>query len=356
MHPILADRRILTLYLIVWFTLALLLAALLAVPGSVSGAGALALCIPLMVLYAFVSLSSWYLCRAFPLHRTNIARLLVTNILAAVLSSALWVLVATGWGAFLEWIQPSLGPPGWYREALPLLAGGGVVLFLLAVTVHYLIATFEQSRLAERNALELQVLARDAQLKALRAQIDPHFLFNSLNSISALTSTDPAAARTMTLLLAEFLRMSMSYGSCATITLEQEFTLAARFLEIEKVRFGERLAVHSEIDESARVCRVAPLLLQPLVENAVSHGIAGLLAGGTIHIRGARQGNRLHITVENPVEPDRGPSSGTGLGLENVRQRLRGLYGTEGRMDIAQDMNRFRVDVNFPAAPESDNR
>jgi hypothetical protein len=349
MHPILKDRRILSLYLIVWLALALMLAALIAIPGKIPGIAALALSLPLMLVYAFVSLSAWYLCRAFPLHATNIARLLVSNILAAVLSSALWVLAAAGWGTVLAWLQPELGPQGWYRDALPLLAAAGVVLFLLAVTVHYLIATFEASRLAERSALELQVLARDAQLKALRAQIDPHFLFNSLNSISALTATDPAAARTMTLKLAEFLRLSMKYGTCDSITLAQEFSLVEQFLDIEKVRFGSRLQIQAAMDEGVRDCRVAPLLLQPLVENAVGHGIAGLVEGGTLQLHAGLTGNRLLITVENPVDPDRRTATGSGVGLENVRLRLRGLYGTEGRMDITNGSGRFLVAVSFPA-------
>jgi hypothetical protein len=348
MHPILKDRRILSLYLIVWLALALMLAALIAIPGRTPGIGALALSVPLMFVYAFVSLSAWYLCRAFPLHETNIARLLVSNILAAVLSSALWVVAAAGWGAALEWMQPELGPPGWYRDAFPLLAVAGVVLFLLAVAVNYLMATFETSRLAERNTLELKVLTRDAQLKALRAQIDPHFLFNSLNSISALTASDPAAARTMTLKLADFLRLSMKYGVSDTISLEQEFTLVAQFLEIEKVRFGDRLLIQTAMEEDVRDCRVAPLLLQPLVENAVAHGIAGLVEGGAVRIRGGRTGNRLHITVENPVDPGRRRETGTGMGLDNVRQRLRGLYGAEGRIDVSEEALRFVVALSFP--------
>ena len=348
MHPILKDRRILSLYLIVWLVLALMLAALLAIPGTIPGIGALALSLPLMLVYAFVSLSAWYVCRAFPLHATNIARLLAANIFAALLSSALWTLAADGWGLFLEWMQPDLGPTGWHREALPLLASAGVVLFLLAVTVNYLIATFETSRLAERNALELQVLARDAELKALRAQIHPHFLFNSLNSISALTAADPAAARTMTLMLAEFLRLSMTYGACDTISLEQEFSLVARFLEIEKVRFGNRLTVEMAMEEGVRDSRVAPLLLQPLAENAVGHGIAGLLEGGTVSIRGSRVANRLRLAVENPVEPGRRKDSGAGMGLDIVRQRLRTLYGTEGRIDITEEPRRFAAVVSFP--------
>ncbi len=253
-----------------------------------------------------------------------------------------------GWVYLLDQIPffDSMDAP--YAAEIPLLFGVGMVLFFLAVAVHYVMIAFETSREAEHRALELKLLAQDAELKALRSQIDPHFLFNSLNSISALTATDPSAARTMTLKLAEFLRLSMKYGTCDTISLEQEFSLVAQFLDIEKVRFGSRLQIQAAMDEGVRDCRVAPLLLQPLVENAVGHGIAGLVEGGTLQLRASRTGNRLLITVENPVDPDRRTATGPGMGLENVRQRLRGLFGTEGRMDITNDPRRFLVAVSFP--------
>jgi len=351
MHPILKDRRSLFLYLLAWLALALMLSALLAIPGRASATAALAFTLPLMFLYAFMSLSAWYICRAFPLATTNIARLLLTNVIAALLSSSLWVAVGFGWVFVLESLQPGLALHAWHMESLPLLAAAGTLLFFLASTVHYLMATFEASRAAERTALELRVLAREAELKALRAQIDPHFLFNSLNSISALTATDPRSARTMTVKLAEFLRLSMQYGALETISLEQELSLVLRFLDIEKVRFGSRLMIDTDIDEAAKTCRIAPLLLQPLVENAVGHGIASMVDGGTIRVTGTCVDSQVRITIENPLEPGRRMNPGTGLGLENVRQRLRGLYGVRGRIDIVEEPARYAATVSLPAGP-----
>lgn len=349
MHPILKDRRSLSLYLFVWLALSVVLAALLAFPGKISITGAILFAMPLMLIYAFMSLSAWYVCRAFPLQTTNIVRLLGATAAAAILSSVAWACIGIGWANALEVIQPGLVPSEWLRESLPLLASAGVVLFLLASAVNYLITTFETARATERTALELRVLARESELKALRAQLDPHFLFNSLNSISALTATDPPSARAMTVKLAEFLRASMTYGALETITLEQEMSLVSRFLDIEKVRFGSRLTIDTKLDDSAKTCRIAPLLLQPIVENAVSHGIACLVNGGTIRVTGTCHGSRLHITVENPVDPGRRKNTGTGVGLENVRQRLHGLYGTDGRIDTADDATQFSASLSFPA-------
>ena len=172
---------------------------------------------------------------------------------------------------------------------MPFVFAAGVLLFLLALAVHYALLAFEAAREAERRQLELELLTRDAELRALRAQIDPHFLYNSLNSISALTASDPAGARRMCVLLGGFLRDTLSLSSRERIPLAEELALADSFLSIEQVRFGARLQVDRRIDDASAACLVPPLLLQPLVENAITHGIAGLLEGGVIRLDIARR-------------------------------------------------------------------
>src|SRR4029077_13334472 len=186
----------------------------------------------------------------------------------------------------------------------PLLFAAGFMLYCLAVASHYVILEIEQSRAAQARALGTSILARDAELKALKAQINPHFLFNSLNSISALTSIDAARAREMCILLADFLRLTLGLGEKALVPLREELELLQRFLAIEKVRFGERLHIDADIDAQAEACLLPPLLLQPIVENAIIHGIATLPAGGTVRLAAECNGGRLHLSVENSVDPD----------------------------------------------------
>jgi LytS/YehU family sensor histidine kinase len=228
-----------------------------------------------------------------------------------------------------------------------LLFTAGVLLFLLSLAVHYAMLAFDAVREAERRQLQAEVLARDAQLSALRAQLDPHFLYNSLNSISALTSTDPAGARRMCLMLGDFLRETMSLSAQPWIPLAEELALANKFLDIEQVRFGARLRVERHDDEAAAGCRVPPLLLQPLVENAVTHGIARLLEGGVIRVDVVRRDGYVSIAIENPRETDVRPSQ-TGVGLRNVRQRIAVLFGDAGRLEARADGDRFRVELNLP--------
>jgi two-component system sensor histidine kinase AlgZ len=263
------------------------------------------------------------------------------------MSSAIWLLIGRGWLGVIAAIGHVTNVSGTFRAAAPTIFGFGLLLYLLAMAASYFGAAFEASRDAERRALETEVLAREAELRALRAQIDPHFLFNSLQSISALTTVDPAAARRMCLLLADFLRDTLALGARERIPLASELTLATRFLAIEQVRFGDRLRVDVAPD-GAEQCLVPPLVLQPLVENAVTHGIAHVLEGGVIRIAAERGAAFLRIRVENPCDCDRPAGRGTGVGLANVRTRLRTLYGTDAVLRVEEKDGRFIANIELP--------
>ena len=347
MHPILAQPGRLGAYLAVWLPLGVLLAALLALQGVFAWGHAAMVAIPLSITYGFLSLSAWYVTGGSPVDRVGPLRVGTTALIASLLSSAVWLVIARAWIGLLGAFAPWAAVPSAFRAAAPTLFGFGVLLYLLAMAVSYLAAAFLVSRGAERRQLELQVLAREAELRALRAQIDPHFLFNSLQSISALTTADPPAARRMCLLLADFLRETLALGARARIPLSSELALVRRFLAVEQVRFGDRLQVEIAAD-GAEACAVPPLVLQPLVENAVTHGIAHLLAGGAVRIRAERRAASLLVTIDNPCDADRPAGRGTGLGLRNVRERLETVYGDAALLRAEETDGRFVVRVEMP--------
>jgi LytS/YehU family sensor histidine kinase len=227
----------------------------------------------------------------------------------------------------------------------------GVLLYLLAAALHYVIDAFEVSRQAETEALRFQVLSREAELRALRAQIHPHFLFNSLNSISALVTAQPEEARRLCILLGDFLRRSLTLGTRDRVSLSEELSLAEDLLAIEKVRFGARLRYESRVEEAVRDWPVPPLVLQPLVENAVTHGIAQCLDGGTVRVEARNHGGRLRVVIDNPCDADGPRRKGTGIGLENVKRRLAALYGREAGLSTVAEGGMFHVEVEIPAAP-----
>ena len=347
MHPILARPGFLAAYLAIWVPLGALLAALLAVQGVFTWIDATMVAIPLSISYGFLSLSAWYVTGGSPVERTGALRVAVTATAASLLSSALWLLIARGWLGLIASFASRGEMAAAFRAAAPTLFGFGFLLYLLAMAVSYLAAAFTVSRDAERRGLELQVLAREAELRALRSQLDPHFLFNSLQSISALTTAEPAAARRMCLLLAEFLRETLALGSRDRIPLPAELALVRKFLSIEQVRFGDRLQVDIQA-EAVDDVPVLALLLQPLVENAVTHGIAHVLEGGTVRVRAVRGASAVTITVDNPADRDRPAGRGTGLGLRNVRERLDSAYGAEAFLTAEERDGRFVVTVEIP--------
>jgi hypothetical protein len=348
MHPLLARRSYLSLYLLLFLLVGGVLAALLAAQRGVPGDVAVLVAVPVAVAYAFVCLSAWYVARGVPLAGSGTLRVVATALTAAAVSSGVWMIIARLWmGAVAPRVAlGASGPP--FAGAQPVLFGFGLLLYLFSLAVSYVLTTFEASQQAQQRVLRGQVFAREAELRSLRAQLDPHFLFNSLHSISALTTADPPAARRMCLLLAELLRESLGLGGQERITLAKELSLAEKFLAIERVRFGDRL--RAEISSGdAGGCLVPPLLLQPIVENAVTHGVAHLVDGGTIRISARRRGAALTVVVENPCDPDRARGSGAGVGLANVRARLRALHGAAAGLVTAEEESQWRVELTLPA-------
>jgi two-component system sensor histidine kinase AlgZ len=349
MHPVLERRSNLLIYLIAWLPPVALLTLLLRYAGRFRWPEALLIAAPMAALLAFLSLSAWYLCKAFPLGKASYLRLLGIHTAAAVFSSVVWVLLGDVLVTALARVPALAGIDDRYSSQIPLLFVTGSLIFLISVSVHYLLLAFERSREAEERSLKLQILAREAELKALRAQISPHFLFNSLNSISALTSIDPARARRMSQLLADFLRKSLELGAEEFITLEDEIALARDFLAIEQIRFGPRLEVGVEATEESARCLVPSLIMQPLIENAVKHGISQVLNGGRISIRCSIRGDRLKIIVENPRDTAAPEPRTSGFGLENIRSRLSNLYDREAGIETRKSDESFRAEVSLPA-------
>src|ERR1700723_3318321 len=351
MHPILADAKQLGLYLLGCLPIGVVLIIGLGRQGAWVTAAVFFL--PLMLIYAFIGLSAFYLCRAFPISREERTwRAVPAFVSAAATVGGLCVALAFGWAQLLESLNIGLQPEVYLAQPW-LLFVVGALLFWLAIAFHYVLIASNASQNAERRSLEAGLLAREAELKALRAQLDPHFLFNSLNSISSLTGRDPSGARKMCLQLAEFLRDTLRLGAAQRISLQEELNIVERYLSIEQVRLGARLNVCKEPSPHALSAKVPALILQPLAENAVLHGIAHLLEGGTVTIRALREHSMLGVSVSNPCDPDRPRNKRAGLGLSLVRQRLQSQFGLAGQLETLEERGEFTAKLSLPfEAPE----
>jgi hypothetical protein len=360
MHPLLTRSPRLSIYALAWIPVSVFVAYLLHAAAHLAWLDAAALALPLCLVYMFLCLSAWYSCKSAPLDRTNPTRLALTHATAAVLISLLWVQLGKLLAFGMARLGTFSGLDARYLTAQPALFAAGFLLYLLAVAYYYILLSLEASREAQVRAMQSTVLARDAELKALKAQVNPHFLFNSLNSISALTSLDAAKAREMCILLADFLRMTLGLGEKSSISLGEELHLLERFLAIEKVRFGTRLEMREDIQEESTLAMIPPLLLQPLVENAITHGIANLLDGGVVTLVTRCDGARLTVIVENTYDENALPTRRGGLGLANVRRRMEARFGKEADLRVTTDEGIFRVRLSMPlevappaAAPET---
>lgn len=305
------------------------------------------------IVVMFAALQAWPIARFMPIARTSLARILTASAVTAAAFGAFWTgaawLAARGLSGALPSVAPAMGD-AW----LPMWAAAAAV-YVCVLFLMYALDASDAGETAARRALESDVASRDAELRALRAQVDPHFLFNCLHSISAMTSRDAATARRMCLELADFFRASLRAGAEPRIALADELRLVRGYLGIEQVRFGDRLRVHvDEAPAGSAGVMVPPLLLQPLVENAVRHGIATLVEGGTVSLTVRQTDGRVEIVVTNPYDAD-GRRPGTGVGLANVRDRLAAAY--RGRAMMRADAgDTFDVTVSIPLEDEAPRR
>lgn len=328
------------LYLAAWIELGVILGLVAPYSGRVTRPEAVAVMIPLAILLGIACLVPFYICRSVPLRAVAWKSLLQNHLLATVIVAAAVTFAGRMLAGLLDSSWPGLA--ALFGKAAPVVTIFVAMTFMLSTALHYVFFEIEAGRRAE-------LLAREAQLKALKAQINPHFLFNSLNSISALTSLDAARAREMCVSLADFLRASLRLGERDTVPFREEMALTDMYLGVEQARFGDRLRVARDIDPECHACEIPALLIQPLVENAVKHGIAMMAEGGEIGIAGHRVHDRLLFRVSNPYDPEAPTQARNGIGLRNVRARLEARYGAAGKMQIHATENSYQVTLTFPA-------
>ena len=211
----------------------------------------------------------------------------------------------------------------------------------------------EQSEKDERKT-DAEKLAKEAELFKLRQQLQPHFLFNSLNSINALIGTRPVEARKMVQQLSDFLRGTIKKEETQTVTLQEEMQYLHLYLDIEKVRFGNRLSTESEIDEGAEHLKLPALLLQPVVENAIKFGLYDTTGDTVIRLYASKEENNLVIRVLNPFDPETSsPKQGTGFGLKSIQRRLYLLFGRTDLLTTYAKENIFTTVVKIPQVSDS---
>jgi len=345
-HPILEKGSRLLLWWLVWIFLGLGQSLIyyyayghytfITIPE-----GIISICI-----YSGLALMLWYPFRYFNRSVTNSAVLFFNLLVTAALAVTLWILLT-------NYLTSNLFPkdqsfPSYWDATLPYRIGTGIFIFGLTILSYYLFISL--NNLSEKKAREskLESLVKETELKMLRSQINPHFLFNSLNSISSLTITDPDKARIMVIKLSEFLRYALSRKDEQPVTLRSELENLGLYLDIEKVRFGNKLVSEVTITEDCYNVMLPVMLLQPIYENAVKHGVYESIETVKIVTTAEIINGYLNISISNNYDPESIPTKGTGTGLINVSRRIELVYGNRGSITTKKENNIFTVNIAVP--------
>ena len=318
---------------------------------AMSFATSLLVNLPFYWLWALLTPAILALARRFPMDRTGWKRALAVHVPASLLLSSVQ-LVAAG-----IVFQLLLDRPGFRSFTL---LSSIVALFRLNFHANFLtywglvclawgVLTWEKFRERELMASRLETQLAQAELRALKMQLQPHFLFNTLHAISALMQRNTPAAEKMVLQLADFLRLTLQNTGKQEVSLREEFEFLETYLQIEKTRFQDRLSIHFRIRSEVLDARVPNLILQPLVENAIRHGIARDRNAGRIEVSATHEAGMLLLRVWDDG-PGLQPGTVTeGIGFSNTRERLRHLYGAGFRMEFANaETGGFFVFLAFP--------
>jgi two-component system LytT family sensor kinase len=264
--------------------------------------------------------------------------------------AALFTFLILPWGLppLMTWLTGDSTFEIFLDQSLPVrfVIGWMQLLFITAISwLWYFVK--EQQENTKRKA-DTDKLAKDAELSQLRQQLQPHFLFNSLNSINALVGTQPELARKMVQQLSDFLRGVVRKDDRQIVTLEEELEHLALYLEIEKVRFGYRLNTEINASEESKSRKLPSLILQPIVENAIKFGLYDTVGAITISIAADVDGGYLVIRVQNPFDPSTATKGGTGFGLTSISRRLYLLYSQSGLLETSRQANIFITTVKIP--------
>ncbi len=346
-HPLLENRTRLLVWWLAWLILAAGQSLLIHFGYGSTTDVAIADGVVSMVIFGLLGLAVWFPVR-FLLKEDNQVYTTVVNVL---LTGSLTILAWLFGTKFIVRmiVTEKVDYDIFWHSVLVFRATAGVLVFFVMILVYYLFLS--ASRLAEKVARQAQLEARvrEGELKMLRSQINPHFLFNSLNSVSSLTVTNPLKAREMIVKLSDFMRYSLSSRNEQPVTLRNEMESLRLYLQIEKVRFGDRLSIAEDISPECLPALMPGMLLQPLYENAVKHGVYESTEEVTIKTTARKVNDMVLITVTNNVDTDSVVTrKGAGIGLKNVSSRLELFFGNKADLTVNQGDDSFTVIVRFP--------
>jgi two-component system, LytTR family, sensor kinase len=345
-NPIIKERAYLIAYSGIWCVIAIIHILMLTLFQGFSLGMALTESVITNLLLALIGLGLWFPVFFSNLEKESIVNFIIKHLVACALAVGLWVM--TDYAILNAFFASHVEYKQFLVSSLPWRAGIGALFYGSIILVYYLIINYQNFKDKVTREAELKALIRESELNSLKSQINPHFLFNSLNSISSLTMISPEKAQEMIIKLSEFLRYSLSNKDEKLTTLRDEIANLTRYLDIEKVRFGKRLNVINNINENCFDHKLPGLILQPLVENAIKYGVHESIDKTDIELSCTCNERNLRVSVRNQYDAEFHYKKGAGIGIQNIRSRLKIMYGRDDLLSIVKSGNTFEVTIVFP--------
>ncbi|MGA7723487.1 MAG: histidine kinase [Ignavibacteriaceae bacterium] len=344
-NPILSKKINVFLYFLVWFFTSALYLVIVEVVLKINIDVAAVDLIFTFLLFG-IGIFLWYPSCFLTLENYKPSKIFISHILGGIFSTFLWLMI--GYFIIVSVLPPSHGFIDFFNNTLIWRFLTGLMFYLLLISFYYIIIYYRTLQEKISNEAELKNSITEAELKTLKFQINPHFIFNSLNSMSALTSIDAERARSMILKLADFLRYTLANNEKEKTLLGEELKNIRLYLEIEKIRFEDKFEYIEELERDTLDMLIPNMILQPLFENVIKHAVYESLSKVTLYLKCSIKESFLFISIENDFEPGFSTPKGTGIGLQNVKRRLELIYGLPHLLEVTKKNNHFKVSILIP--------
>jgi len=345
-NPFFDNRRNAVIYVIVWIFIIIIHFILISVFYEIKIGLALLDSIVFNGLFAALALTIWYPVRyGNPNARVNL-RYLLTYLITGLIFIPVWMVL--GYQLLRVFVAGNENYFYFLNESYVIRIATGFLFFGLTIVIYHLFVYSRELQDKKLNEARLNVLVKESELNLLRSQLNPHFLFNSLNSISSLTISDPEMARDMIIKLSDFLRYALKHGQDEKTKLSEEIRNIELYLEIEKIRFGDRLRFIKEMSSGCETALIPNMILQPLFENAIKHGVYESTEPITLRLNCKKVAENIEIFIVNNFDPLQVSRKGAGIGLKNVKNRMQLIFNKPNLVYINKQEKLFEVKLIVP--------
>ncbi len=342
-HPFISNPKLLIGYGVFWTLVSAILIFVAVVINDMPLVLALTEVITFIILYAVIGAAIWYVIKFSTLEDNSIFRIISAHLIAATIIVLLWIYIGV---VLIKIFNPQAEQ--WLERAMVTRAVSGYMAYIGFVIFFYAVNYYYAFKEKSKNEIRLKALVKEAELHALKSQINPHFLFNSLNSISSLTMTDPSKAQEMVINLSQLMRYSLKHDQDEKVSFEQELENNKLYLNIEKVRFGKKLNPIFAIEKDCLKAKIPNMILQPLYENAIKYGVYETTEPVDVITHCQKIGDALEVSISNTYDKNVISKKGEGIGLRNIRDRLQVIYGNPHLLQVVDKNNEFTVTLTIP--------